>query len=556
MAIRNPFTKFWFLALLAFVLASPDALSQRGGRGGGGGSSGGRGGGGMRSSGGGFSGGSRGFSGGGGGYRGGSSRGSYSGGGRSAPRASGGSFRAPQGSGRSTGGPSSGSRATSPGRSGAYRGSTGRVQGRGTGGSRMPAGGGIRTSPGRGGSPSGVRTPYDGGSRTVGGASRGLQSPGRGMAGADRFVATPYDRAKPQGETSFNRGSGAERAAPREASATAGRGSREVSPREASGRSGKVDRATPRGTPAADPRSGGRATAPTEAGRRGGAAADPRGSEGRGGRGAARAPGGRKPQPRDPAPGESWRGQDHRSWSHDPDHNDHDGDCHFHGSWPFWWGFGWGAWWWWDSWWWWSWPWWPHYHYVPVSATVYEPIYVPSTVYCEEVRTPAEPTTQEAARDEDLATRQVRLADLYFRAGKYEEAASAYRRAIESSPGSPSLHFTLADALFATGDVAGAAKEIRQGVRLDATLVAAEVDKRGFYGKGEDFDLQVASLEARVASDPADRDALLLLGYNYLFSARTGMAKEAFEKARALPGAGEAEGIFFAEADRRLKSEK
>jgi tetratricopeptide (TPR) repeat protein len=193
---------------------------------------------------------------------------------------------------------------------------------------------------------------------------------------------------------------------------------------------------------------------------------------------------------------------------------------------------------------------------VPVSGTVYEPIYVPSTLYCEEGRTYTEPTTQEAARDEDLATRQVRLADLYFRAGKYEEAASAYRRAIESSPGSPSLHFTLADALFATGDVPGAAKEIREGVHLDATLVAAEVDKRGFYGKGEDFDLQVASLEARVARDPSDRDALLVLGYNYLFSARAEKAKEALEKARALPGAGEAEGIFFAEADRRMKSEK
>ncbi len=536
MVIRSPLTKFWIPALLAFVLASPEALSQRGSRGGGGSSAGRAGGssGGMRS------------------FGGGSSRGSYSGGGRSAPRASGGSFRAPQGSGRSTGGLSTGSRASSPGRSGGYRGTPGSAQApRAT----SPSRGGLRPSAGRSGSPAGVRTPYDPGARAGGGFSRGFEASRGGASGANRFVATPYDRAKPQAGRSIARGSGAERAAPREASATDPRaGGRGVSPTEASGRGADVDRAAPRGAPATDPRSGGRATTPTEpSGRRGEAgAADPRGSEGRGGRGAARAPGDRKPAPRDPAPGESWRGRDHRSWSHDG-HHDHD-DCHFHDDFHWWFGFGWGAWWWWDSWWWWSWPWWPHYHYVPVSATVYEPIYVPSTVYCEETRTYAEPTTQEAARDEDLATRQVRLADLYFRAGKYDEAARAYRRALEASPGSPSLHFTLADALFASGDVAGAAKEIREGVRMDATLVAAEVDKRGFYGKGEDFDLQVASLEARVAQDPADRDALLLLGYNYLFSGRVKQARESFEKARALPGAGEAEGIFFAEADRRMKT--
>ncbi|HKB17258.1 MAG TPA: tetratricopeptide repeat protein, partial [Planctomycetota bacterium] len=312
------------------------------------------------------------------------------------------------------------------------------------------------------------------------------------------------------------------------------------------------------GAPATDPRSGGRATSPTEpTGRRGAVGgADPRGSEGRGGRGASRSPGERKPAPRDPAPGESWRGRDHHDWSHDPnhhDHHDHHHDCHFHDCCPFFFGFSWGAWWWWDWWWWWWWT--PHWHYAPVSETIYVPTYVPTTTVCEEGRTYAEPTTQES-HDEDLATRQVRLADLYFRAGKYAEAAHAYRRAMEASPGTPSLHFTLADALFAAGDVGGAAKEIREGVHMDASLVAADVDKRGFYGKGEDFDLQVASLEARVAQDPSDRDGLLVLGYNYLFSGHPEKARATLESARALPGAGEAEGIFFAEADRRVKARR
>jgi tetratricopeptide (TPR) repeat protein len=255
-----------------------------------------------------------------------------------------------------------------------------------------------------------------------------------------------------------------------------------------------------------------------------------------------------------PAPGNSWARWGHRSLF----------DPHFHRFRPsffpfhrchFFFDFFFPAWWWWDAWW--SWWWTPHVHFVAAGPTVYVATAVPSYAVCEEGRSHAEEErSPESDRVEDLAQKQVRLADLYFRMGRYEDAARAYRRAIEASPGTASLRFTLADALFASGDVEGAAQAVREGVALDATLVSSDVDKRTFYGKAEDFERQVASLAERVAKNPADRDALLVLGTNLLFSGRAEKAREVLERARDLPGAGEAEGILFAEADRRTKDRK
>jgi tetratricopeptide (TPR) repeat protein len=51
--------------------------------------------------------------------------------------------------------------------------------------------------------------------------------------------------------------------------------------------------------------------------------------------------------------------------------------------------------------------------------------------------------------------------------GRPQEAALLYRRALEQEPDDPVLHFNLGNALYATGDYAGATEQYRAAVRLD-----------------------------------------------------------------------------------------
>jgi tetratricopeptide (TPR) repeat protein len=260
-------------------------------------------------------------------------------------------------------------------------------------------------------------------------------------------------------------------------------------------------------------------------------------------------------RPTDPAPGSRWGERSHDKSVYDPwdsdDWNDwdDDGDVNFFFGFGF--GFTWG-WWWWPWWWWWDGWWWPHVHYVPVSTAVYVPYWTPTYVDCAPSSRVEYVSSETAPAEESLVDKQIRLGDLFFRAGRYDASARAYRRALELSPSQASLHFVLADALFAMGDVAGAATEIRLGAEADPSLVTAEVDKREFYGKREDFDRQVAELEKRVAGDPADADAALVLAYNYLFSDRAKQARDLLDTSGAETRPEGAAALLRAEADRRL----
>jgi len=252
-------------------------------------------------------------------------------------------------------------------------------------------------------------------------------------------------------------------------------------------------------------------------------------------------------RPAEPAPGSRWGERSHGSSVYDPwDSHHHHGHFHsgFHFGFSFWWWSPW--WWWWDSW------WWPHVHYYPVSTAVYVPYYTPTYVDCAPSSRVVYVSSETPAAEESLVEKQVRLGDLFFRGGRYDAAARAYRRALDLAPDRASLHFVLADALFATGDVAGAAAEIRLGAEKDPSLVTAEVDKREFYGKAGDFDRQVADLEKRVAGDPTDADAVLVLGYNYLFSGRAKEARTLLDASGTATRPEGASALLRAEADRRL----
>lgn len=143
----------------------------------------------------------------------------------------------------------------------------------------------------------------------------------------------------------------------------------------------------------------------------------------------------------------------------------------------------------------------------------------------------------DAAGPDALATKYVELGDLYFRSGRYQEAAEAYARARGHAPKDASVHFVLADAAFANGDYHYAAFLIAEAVRLEPAIVTAVADKRAFYGDAKDFDAQLEALQRYCGDKPYDAWAQLVLGYNLAFSDRPTSAIAAFRRVLELdPG--------------------
>ncbi|HET6204721.1 MAG TPA: tetratricopeptide repeat protein [Planctomycetota bacterium] len=223
--------------------------------------------------------------------------------------------------------------------------------------------------------------------------------------------------------------------------------------------------------------------------------------------------------------------------------------CWSWGSWcdPFW------AW----SWWW---PWSASVVYVPGPTTVYVEQPASSTVYLDrEVPVPSEEGRSEGTAPgayggkaaESLTEKYVRLADLYFRAGRYDRAVEHYLRATEYAPEQGSLWFMLSDALFAIGDYHFAAYAIRKGVEKDPTLVESRANKREFYGNPADFEAHILQLGKFLADHGNDGDAWLVLAYNQFFTGAIAEAKGSFQKAKEHLAADRAIDLFLAAADVR-----
>ena len=81
-------------------------------------------------------------------------------------------------------------------------------------------------------------------------------------------------------------------------------------------------------------------------------------------------------------------------------------------------------------------------------------------------------------------------------------------------PADASLHFVMADAVFAVADYHFAAFLIGEGLRLEPGLARAETDKRLLYSKPETFEEQMAALRRYIDSKPYDAMAQLVLAYN------------------------------------------
>jgi tetratricopeptide (TPR) repeat protein len=134
------------------------------------------------------------------------------------------------------------------------------------------------------------------------------------------------------------------------------------------------------------------------------------------------------------------------------------------------------------------------------------------------------------ATPESLARKYVELGDYYFKAGRFAEAVDAYSKARSYAPDDASVHFVLADAVFATGDYHFAAFLIAEALRLDPALASAETDKRSFYGDPKVFDTQMEALDRYLDIKPYDAQAHLVRGYNLRFSDKKDAAIAAFRR--------------------------
>jgi hypothetical protein len=194
------------------------------------------------------------------------------------------------------------------------------------------------------------------------------------------------------------------------------------------------------------------------------------------------------------------------------------------------------------------------YWWYPGSAYCPTYLYVPSTIVVRETY-PAEVAPAGASSEvvvagggvvgsarsvdagpgteglaQSLAVKYVELGDFYFRAGRYDDAAEAYGKARSYAPDDATVHFVLADAVFAGGGWHYAAFLIAEGLRLEPALASATTDKRTFYGNAAEFDAQMAALGSYLDKNPYDAQAFVVRGYNLAFSKRPADALVAFER--------------------------
>ncbi|MGB9623247.1 MAG: tetratricopeptide repeat protein [Phycisphaerae bacterium] len=125
------------------------------------------------------------------------------------------------------------------------------------------------------------------------------------------------------------------------------------------------------------------------------------------------------------------------------------------------------------------------------------------------------------ARDRNL----LRTARLYvqkgqqlFRAGRYAEAADAFRLAATSDNGDASSRLLAAHAYFALGQYDKAVTYLRRAFELQPKIAFLDFSIHAEYGSADDFEKHVQALQKACEDRPNDATALTLLGYVYRHS--------------------------------------
>ncbi len=179
--------------------------------------------------------------------------------------------------------------------------------------------------------------------------------------------------------------------------------------------------------------------------------------------------------------------------------------------------------------------------YVPTysTAVVYQPVYVePAATEVAPAPTVGEVPPYLAQQLNELAGNETAITWLEsgarkFKAGQFEEAADAFRRAMLLEPRNAVPKFALGHTLFALGDYTNAAFMLRRGMQILPQWPSVGTSLHELYGNPDDLAEHTIALRIFLDAQPGDGDARFLLGYVSFFSGDLDAADAAFQSVAA-----------------------
>jgi hypothetical protein len=122
----------------------------------------------------------------------------------------------------------------------------------------------------------------------------------------------------------------------------------------------------------------------------------------------------------------------------------------------------------------------------------------------------------------------VKIGDRLFRVGNTRRAEERYEQAVRANPHAASPRVRLAQVALLRGRYAEAANHLREAQAAEPGWLAAATDIQSIYAEPGDFAKQIAKLESHLQTNPADRNAWLVLGAQLYLSGRTRQAADVF----------------------------
>lgn len=156
------------------------------------------------------------------------------------------------------------------------------------------------------------------------------------------------------------------------------------------------------------------------------------------------------------------------------------------------------------------------------------------------------------------AMRLVAVADADFRAQKYVEAASRYRRAAQTAPDLPEAHFRQAQAEIALSHYDKAAKSCKLGLDADPAWIASGFRLANLYGPNQAAkSAHIEQLAQEAAAKPQDSDLRFLIGIELFLDGQLERSRKFFEQAAALNAGDDAHLLtFLRELDKQAPVER